>query len=95
MANPGGDPRSHSWWAHVPAAQRQRLLQRSRRRRLKEWSRRKPVRIIGLLALYALLCLLPWWLGAASLSLMALLPALLLPAVGGLAWWLTWKEFHH
>ena len=95
MANPGGDPRSHSWWAHVPADQRQRLLQRSRRRRLQEWSRRKPVRISGLLALYALLCLLPWWLGAASLSLMALLPALLLPAVGGLAWWLTWKEFHH
>lgn len=95
MDNSGRDPRHHSWWAHVPADQRRRLLHHNRRRHLQEWGSRKGVRICGLLALYAFLCLLPWWLGAAGLSLMAILPALLMPAVGGLAWWLTWKEFHH
>jgi hypothetical protein len=91
---PGQDPRQHSWWAHVPEDQRQRLIQRSRWGQLREWSRRKPVRISGLLMVYAVFCLLPWMVGAASLSLMALLPAVLMAALGALAWWLTWKEFH-
>jgi hypothetical protein len=33
--------------------------------------------------------------GAGALSLVVLLPLLLVPALAGLAWWLTWHEFHH
>jgi hypothetical protein len=32
--------------------------------------------------------------GAGALSLVVLFPLLLVPALAGLAWWLTWDEYH-
>lgn len=44
---------------------------------------------------YGLLCLIPLALGGGAISMLAVVSALALPALGGLAWWLMWKEFHH
>jgi len=64
-------------------------------RQLKHWLRRRRSRIVLMALIYALICGVPVIIGGASLSLLAVLPMLLLPAVAGLTWWLTWKEFHH
>ena len=88
-------PSSHPWWQHVPEAKRPALITAVRRRRLVELLAHRRSRILGLVAIYVLFCSLPIVLGGASLSALALLPLLLLPALAGLTWWLTWKEFHH
>jgi hypothetical protein len=56
---------------------------------------RRRSQIIALVLIYALLCGLLLILAGASLVVLAVLPLLLLPALAGLTWWLTWKEFHH
>ena len=65
------------------------------RRRLREQLSRRRSQIIALVLIYALLCGLLLILAGASLLVLAVLPLLLLPALAGLTWWLTWKEFHH
>ena len=65
------------------------------RRRLRELLSRRRSQIIALVLIYALLCGLLLILAGASLLVLAVLPLLLLPALAGLTWWLTWKEFHH
>ena len=93
---PGSDhPSSHPWWHHIPANQRSAVVRAVGRRRLRELLSRRRSQIIALVLIYALLCSLPIILAGASLVVLALLPLLLLPALAGLAWWLTWKEFHH
>ena len=63
--------------------------------RISAWLRRRNSRIIAMGLLYLLLCAIPLVFGGASISLLAVLPMLLLPALAGLTWWLIWKEFHH
>lgn len=88
-------PQGHPWWQHVPEERRPTLNRSLRRLRRGEWMRRRRSRILVMVMLYALLCALPILFGGAGLSLLAVLPMLLLPALGLLTWWLTWKEFHH
>ena len=88
-------PSSHPWWQHVPEERRPALINAVRHKRLKAFLALRRSRIIILVAFYVLLCSLPVLLGGASLAMLAILPLLLLPALAGLAWWLTWKEFHH
>ena len=83
--------RDHPWWKHVPSTQRRSIPARQ----LKHWLRRRRSRIVLMALIYALICGVPVIIGGASLSLLAVLPMLLLPAVAGLTWWLTWKEFRH
>jgi hypothetical protein len=33
--------------------------------------------------------------GVGAMGALTLIPLVVLPALAGLAWWLTWKEFHH
>ena len=88
-------PSSHPWWHHIPADQRSAVVRAVGLRRLRELMSRRRSQIIALVMIYALFCTLPIIRAGASLVVLALLPLLLLPALAGLAWWLTWKEFHH
>ena len=88
-------PSSHPWWHHIPANQRSAVVRAVGRRRLRELLSRRRSQIIALVLIYALLCGLLLILAGASLLVLAVLPLLLLPALAGLTWWLTWKEFHH
>lgn len=84
----------HPWWAYVPPQRRDRLRRQVRRQRVWAWLRERRVRIGLALGVYLLLCLLPLLLGEPTLALVALLPVLLVPPVGYLAYRLTWLEFH-
>ena len=89
------DPRHHPWWRHVPSAEQTRALRQRRRRRI--WNR-----LTSRKGLFSLLMLVNGGIlitmaaaGAGPIALLALLPLVLMPALAGLAWWLTWQEFHH
>ena len=47
------------------------------------------------LGIYGLWCLILIASGNGFTFGLALVPALSLPAIGWLAWWLVYKEFHH
>lgn len=81
-------------WKHVPPQQRRRLRRELRWLRLQAWLGRKDARILLLLLSYGLLCLIPLLLGLPVLAGFALLPVLVVPPVGYLAYWLVWREFH-
>lgn len=95
MAGPTQDPRHHAWWRYVPESARAGRLQLVQRRRWQQRLARRRVQISILVGLYSILCLAPLLVGVKSLALLAGLPLLLLPALGYLVYWLTWKEFHH
>jgi len=64
---------------------------------LRLWSRLKgPRPLLALLALLDLVVAVAVGLWTDSLTLMVLaaLPLLLAPALGGLAYWLLWQDFH-
>lgn len=84
----------HPWWQHVPSHRRDRLHLQVRGQRLWAWLRQRRVRIGLAVGVYLALCLLPLLLGEPTLVLVALLPVLLVPPVGYLAYRLTWLEFH-
>ena len=74
---------------------------RSRQRRsllaLRLWSRLKnPRTLLALLALadLAVAVCVGLWTGSLTLLVLAALPLLLAPALGGLAYWLLWQDFH-
>ncbi len=82
------------WSAFVPRSQ----LSRVRRERLAlRWRQRlssRPVLVAALLLAYLAVCVgLMLW-SSASIGVLALLPLLLAPPVGYLAYWLVWREFH-
>ena len=52
------------------------------------------MQIALLVVLNVVICLVPWWMGLHSLTVLALLPIVSVPLVGGLAYWITWGEFH-
>lgn len=95
MASPDLDPRVHAWWSYVPESQRARKLQAARNQRWLHRLQQRKTQIALLVGIYAAVCTLPLFVGVQSLAMLALLPLLLLPALGLLAYWLTWKEFHH
>ncbi len=92
---PSSDPREHPWWQHLPHSQRQARLHTSRRLRLQQKLGQRSTVILAALLVYAATCLLFLLSKAGSLTALALTPALVLPLLAALAWWLTWKEFHH
>lgn len=87
-------PRPGSWLRYVPEQERSTRLKRWRLLWLRMQWRRRSVKIVALLLINILICLVPIWMGLYSLALLALLPLLLVPAVGALAFWLTWQEYH-
>ena len=88
------DPSQHPWWHHLPKSRRQgRQLELLWLRCCNQLARRSNQMRLALL-IYLGLCLLPLLIGQPHLSLMALLPVLLVPPVGYLAYLLAWHEFH-
>lgn len=88
MPEPGG------WWRYVPEQERSRRRKQWRWAWLRAQLHRRRVQIALLLVLNLLICLVPWWMGLQSLAVLALLPVVAVPLVGGLAYWITWQEFH-
>lgn len=88
------DPRAHPWWQHVPAGQRPKVLGRRRRDWLLQWLAGTQGKAVMLLALFISLMVAIALVGAGWISLLALLPLVLLPALAYLIYWLTWQEFH-
>jgi hypothetical protein len=87
-------PRPGSWLRYVPEHERAARLWRWRLLWFRmQWQRRR-VKLGALLMFNVLICLVPFGMGLYSLALLALLPLLLVPAVGALAYWLTWQEYH-
>lgn len=85
---------SHPWWSHLPAERQRQLARELPWLRFRAWLRQRRVRIGLALGVYLLLCLVPLLLGEPTLAAVALLPLLLVPPVGYLAYRLTWLEFH-
>lgn len=88
MGGPG------SWKRYIPDPERQQRLRQWRLAWFKAQLQRRRVQIALLGLLNLLICLVPWWMGLRSLTILALLPVLSVPLVGGLAYWITWGEFH-
>jgi hypothetical protein len=84
----------HPWWSHVPKQKRQSLRFQSRWRSIRIRFAQRHSLIAITSAFYLVCALLPILVGAQTLSLLTLVPVLLLPALLGLIWWLTWKEYH-
>jgi hypothetical protein len=84
-----------SWWSHVP------LHERPQRRgtiwflRLRRAFASRSFLITALFSAYAVICLSLLLSGMGAVALLAVLPLLLVPPIGALAYWLLWKEFHH
>lgn len=95
MADPTEDLRQHAWWNYVPQSARAGRLQAAQRHRWQQRLGQRRSQISILVGIYAILCAMPLLAGLKSLALLAVLPLLLLPALGYLVYWLTWKEFHH
>jgi hypothetical protein len=83
------------WWRYVPPSRRRQLARELLWLDSMHWLKRRDVRISLAMLIYGLLCCIPLTLGQPVLAGIALLPALLVPAVGYLAYWLTWKDYHH
>lgn len=84
---------------HGPGFLPEELRQQRRRSLLwvRLWSRiRQPRSLLVLLALLDLLVALTVgaWTGSLTLAVLAILPLLLAPALGGLAYWLLWQDFN-
>jgi hypothetical protein len=92
--DPDTDPRAHPWWVHVPRSERAGRLQRLRWLRLREWLKRRGTRIRLAVLVYVLLCVLPLLIGQPHLTMFALLPVLLVPPVGYMAYLLAWHDYH-
>ena len=86
--------RHHPWRSHLPPGQRASRALQLAGLRWRERLQRRRSRILLALIVYVALCLLPLRIGQPHLTLMALLPLLLVPPVGYLAYLLAWHEFH-
>jgi hypothetical protein len=88
------DPREHPWWVHVPRSERAGRVRRLRWLRFREWLKRRGTRIRLAVLVYILLCVLPLLIGQPHLTMFALLPVLLVPPVGYMAYLLAWHDYH-
>ena len=85
----------HPLWTFLPSERRShRDLVQLRMRRLWAWLKQSRQRIALVLILYVLIWSIPLLLGEPLLTVFAYLPLILVPPVGGLVYWLVWKEFH-
>jgi hypothetical protein len=84
----------HPWWNHLPEHKRHAARSRSRWRQRKERFSQRRNLIATTTLLYLLVCLIPLLFGASTVSVLALMPILLMPALLAMIWWLAWKEFH-
>ena len=87
-------PEPGSWWRYVPEAERPLRRRQWRRAWWRAQLQRRRVQIALLLVLNLVIGLVPWWMGLQSLAVLALLPAVAVPLVGALAYWITWQDFH-
>jgi hypothetical protein len=94
MAHQQDDPREHPWWQHVPRNRKPKALWRRRKDQLLRTVSSQRARLTMVLLLYLGIIVAIGLSGAGAISLLVLLPLLLLPALAGLAWWLTWDEYH-
>jgi hypothetical protein len=94
MGEQPDDPREHPWWQHVPKQQKPQALWRRQRNRVLLLVSSRPSRLIFILGVYLGIIVVIALSGAGAVSLLVLLPLLLLPALAGVAWWLTWTEYH-
>lgn len=93
-ARPDSRHTTADWSAYVPAAQRRRvLLERRLRRILALLTSRRSV-LLSLLGIYLLICLAVLRSTATSVAILALAPLLFPPALGLLAYWLVWSDYH-
>jgi hypothetical protein len=82
------------WSAYMPPGRRRSLLLKRACRRFLSSLASQRVLITLMVLIYLAICLgLILW-GGLSLGVLALLPLLLGPPVGYLAYWLVWREFH-
>jgi hypothetical protein len=86
---------SHPWLTYLPSQQRFTTRLQRRLLMLRSWLAVRRHQIQLLLVFYLLTCLAPLALGLVTLTAFAILPLLLVPPLGGLIYWLVWKEFHH
>lgn len=94
MAPPDRQRRQADWSRYVPPAQRHQILLRRFIMRSRSLLLRRSTRILMAVLFYLAICLgLVVW-GGASLGMIGLLPLVLAPAIGYLAYWLVWNEFH-
>jgi glucose-6-phosphate dehydrogenase assembly protein OpcA len=89
------DPRNHPWWNHVPIERRLPTLIRRKRLLLKSALFSQASKLIATLVASVGVSLVIAGSGAGAMGIATLVPLLVLPALAGVAWWLTWKEFHH
>lgn len=89
------DPRHHPWWEHVPVRQRSETLRRRRFQLLRANLSTQRMKVAVTLLAYGGITLVIASSGVGAMGALTLVPLLVLPALAGLAWWLTWKEFHH
>lgn len=83
------------WSGFLPPAERRRAVRRRSLHRL--WTAVKRPRSLLLILLVADLALalaLGLWARSLTLAVLALLPLLLAPPLGYLAYWLLWHDFH-
>lgn len=84
-----------SWWSHVPVHERPQRRGAVWVLRLRQQLGRRSFLITALFTAYALICFSLLLSGMGAVALLAVLPLLLVPPIGALAYWLLWKEFHH
>ena len=85
----------HPLWTFLPSGRRTYVdLSKLRIRRLWAWLKQSRQRIALVLILYVLIWSIPLLAGEPLLTVFAYLPLILVPPVGGLVYWLVWKEFH-
>lgn len=88
------DWQKHPWLQHLPRRQRAARLRQSRWRRFHQALRQPRSLMVISGVVYSGFALLLMLSRLSHLAVLVTIPALLLPALAGLAWWLTWKEFH-
>jgi len=82
-------------WHYLPPERRNRRERVAFHcRRLLARLQGRQERVVVVTGLYVLIWLIPLAFGQVLISVLALLPLLLVPPVGGLVYWLVWREFH-
>ena len=85
---------SPDWADYLPPEQRRRRERQRLLRRILMQLRQRRVLVGSCVGIYLLWCLALLAGGMLFAFSLALLPILLLPPLGYLAWWLVWKEFN-
>ena len=82
------------WSEYVPEQERREIERRRRFRRVLTKLRERRMLISLCVGIYLLWCVALLLRGMVFAFSLSLLPILVLPPLGYLAWWLVWKEFN-